>query len=136
MEVASTKKLTSSILPSLLFALLSLSPLFDPRRLIARVVVSRPTSRCNLVSCVWPLACDGASGCCMWPLASLLEGGLNVSVDRPARRGLLWFCRRATESSEPVRCLLRGLRVDTGFTCEENIFRRWASSSQRYMPDA
>ena len=26
--------------------------------------------------------------------------------------------------------------MDRGFTCEENIFKRWASSGQQYLPDA
>lgn len=109
----SSRPFTNSMLPSSLLVLFSRSVLFTPRCLIAKLIASA-------LACRWlpaPLACPFAVGSSStWSIDAfrfVLPGSLNVSEFKPDRRIRLGFCRRATESSDPVRCRRRGLRAAT-----------------------
>lgn len=57
-----------------------------------------------------------------------------MSAEIPDRRSLLGRCRWEAESSEPVRCRLRGLRVEVPtFTFGENMLRgKYVSFDQSF----
>lgn len=80
---------------------------------MAKPVVSTLACRRLTGSLAWPLVAGSFSTWPMIPLALMATIGWNVSEAKPDRRTLFGFCLRATESSDPVRCRLRGLRAAT-----------------------